>query len=110
MFSDEAAALLEEYHGLTAPVLGTDTFAACQIGDTENGVYTFYVFFNKPFASGDTVMLFDTITVDKAWDNAEMKELKELSITVQAYATQAYGFDDCFTAITTAFPTEFPFN
>ena len=40
----------------------------------------------------------------------QMAELKDLKIEIQAYATQEYGFKDCFTAMTTAFPDAFKLN
>lgn len=39
-----------------------------------------------------------------------MAELVDLTITVEAYATQQYGFLSCFEAITTAFPGAFNFS
>ena len=81
-----------------------------QVADGANGVYTFYVFFENALVTGEEKVLFDTISVPASWDNAEMAELVDLTITVEAYATQQYGFLSCFEAITTAFPGAFNFS
>ena len=102
-----------DYNNLSAnglPVYGDETYSVYQVGDIANGVYTFYVFFEKPQAQGDKVVLFENILIDAGWDNEQMAELKDLKIEIQAYATQEYGFKDCFTAMTTAFPDAFKFN
>lgn len=101
------------YNGLSAnglPVYGDDTYSVYQVGDMANGTYTFYIFFEKPQAAGDAVVLFENFFINAGWDNEEMAELKELSVQIQAFATQEYGFKDCFTAMTTAFPNEFNFG
>ena len=67
-----------------------------------------YFFIKEPLAPEGKVTLFDKIFIPKEWDNEEMKELEELSITVEAFGTQEYGFADCYTAMTTAFPGVFP--
>lgn len=101
-----------DYFTLTGsglPVYGDSTYTVYQIGDMANGVYTFYVFFEQPLAPGADVTLFEKMTIDPQWNNAEMDNLEELSITVEAYATQEYGFPNCFTAMTSAFSNEFNF-
>lgn len=101
------------YNGLSAnglPVYGDDTYSVYQIGDMANGTYTFYIFFEKPQAAGEKVVLFENLFINAAWDNEQMAELTDLDIEVQAFATQEYGFKDCFTAMTTAFPNEFHFG
>lgn len=102
-----------DYNGLTAnglPVYGDDTYSVYQVGDMANGTYTFYVFFENALVKDAEVVLFEELFINADWDNDQMKELKELKIDVQAYATQEYGFKDCFTAMTTAFPNEFDFS
>jgi hypothetical protein len=47
--------------------------------------------------------LFTGLKVFNDWDNEEMKNLKDLEIVVNAYATQVSGFADAKNAITTAF-------
>lgn len=68
-----------------------------------------YVFVNAAKKTGDTVTLFDTLTINSSFDNDEMAKLNNATVKVEAYAVQQHGFDDCFTAMTTAFKTEFPF-
>ena len=81
-----------------------------QVPDKANGTYVLYFFVKEPQKTGDKVVLFDTITIPKEWDNEEMAQLAELKIKVEAFATQTYGFEgDYFKAITASFPEDFPF-
>lgn len=81
-----------------------------------SSVWVMYIFVKDIQEAEDTIQLFTTLTVDADFDNAEMEKLNGASVKVEAYAVQAYGFAataatdaaDCFNAITTAFPTEFP--
>lgn len=98
----------KDYNGLT-PVFGDDTYSIYQAPRSSEGVYSFYVFIEKPLASNEEVTLFKQISIPETWDNKEMAELKGLSIRVEAYGTQAYGFESCFEAMTTAFQTQFDF-
>ena len=77
---------------------------------TESGIWTMYVFVKAPKAAGEKVVLFDTMTIPTTWDNAEMAKINGMNITVKAYGTQTNGFADCYTAMTTAFPTAFNFT
>ena len=74
-----------------------------------DNTWTLYIFMKAEQAANAKIVLFDTLTIPTAWDNAEMDVVDTLEINVQAFATQTYGFGDCFTAITTAFAAEFPF-
>ena len=90
------------------PVYGDETYSVYQKVVDED-TYKFYIFVEGVKSAGYTATLFDTITIDADWGNEEMAELANLSITVDAYAVQAHGFDDCYTAMTTAFDSVFKF-
>ena len=101
---------MKSYNGL-APVYGDSTYSVYQ--QIENGEYVFYIFVEDPIAEDEKVVLFEKLSIPKEWDNDEMKEFKNLSITIDAFAVQAYGFNNCFDAMTTAFGGqngEFNFN
>ncbi|MBQ3256984.1 MAG: hypothetical protein IJA67_06200 [Oscillospiraceae bacterium] len=100
---------MKAYNNL-APVYGDDTYSVYQVADRASGTYTFYVFFENALVTGEEKVLFDTIQIPASWDNEEMAHLVDLTITVEAYATQEYGFANCFEAITTAFPDAFKFS
>lgn len=76
-----------------------------------------YIFMKDIKHAKDTIVLFDTLTVDDNYGNTEMAKLNGASVEIQAFAVQSYGFDDatktdatnCFTAMTTAFGTDFNF-
>lgn len=84
-----------------------DNYAMIQSSSHAAGKYEFYFLMLKPFASGDEVEVFDTFYIDPMFGNVEMQEFKELKITVQAFAVQEYGFVDCLSAMSTAFPEHF---
>ena len=96
---------MKEYNGL-APVYGDDTYSVYQQVE-DDGIYVFYVFMEKPMSTGDTVTIFEKIRIPAEWDNKEMAEMKDLTIKVEAYGTQAFGFDSCFEAMNAAFPGAF---
>ena len=76
-------------------------------GHAELGVYEFYFIFNAPLAKDGKLVLFDTMAILDEFTTADMQELAELEITVQAFAVQTYGFDNAYDAMTRAFPTYF---
>lgn len=90
------------------PIYGDDTYHIYQTADKENGTYKFYIWVEDVQSTGDQVVLFDKISVPADWDNEQMAEMKELSIKVEAYATQTYGFHSCYEAVKAAFPDVFP--
>ena len=81
--------------------------AMVQVADAANGVYEFYFFFNAALMMGEEIQLFNTMTVDPEFTNTDMQEFAHLEITVQAFAVQTFGFDDCYTAMCAAFPEHF---
>ena len=104
----KTATQLTGWNGLSM-VYETETSVIYQEANRANGEYVFYVFVKDPMAAGESVVLFDHVNIDSAWDNEEMAELVDLKIEVQAYATQEYGFHSCFDAITAAFDDDFHF-
>lgn len=92
----------------TLPVYGDDTYSIYQVKE-EAGKHVFYVFIETIMAPYDSVTLFETITIPSAWTNEDVAKVKDLSITVDAFATQVQTFEDCFDAMTTAFADEFDF-
>lgn len=90
------------------PVYGDTTYSVYQEVVNED-TYKFYIFVEGVKSAGFKATLFDTITIDADWGNEEMAELAELTITVDAYAVQAHGFENCYEAMTTAFAAEFDF-
>ncbi len=86
-----------------------DIFAMVQKADVGMGEYSFYFFFLQPFEQGEKVVLFDTLGIPPQWNNAQMQELAQLKINVQAYGVQMLDLDSCFEAMTLAFAEEFPF-
>jgi len=99
--------------GAGANVHYTDTVFVKQI-PRGNGVWDIYVFVINPLGGSDDttgldkkITLFTNINVSGEWDQAEMANLKDLSIDVKSYATQTSGFATCLEAMKAAFPTDF---
>ena len=84
-----------------------DHYAMVQKADVANGVYEFYFYIHQSMAKGESVEIFDTMTIDPEFTNAQMQEMANLEITVQAFAVQTFGFEDCYTAMHSAFPEHF---
>ena len=85
----------------------TDDCVIYQDADTDT--WTLYIFMKAEQTKASApIVLFEKLTIPEGWDNAEMDVIDTLEINVQAFAAQTYGFTDCFTAMTTAFKTEFP--
>ncbi len=93
-------------------VMYQDFTADAETVNVDNdGTYTFYIYkvaYVDAMEAEKTITLFDELVVDADWDNAQMDELKKLSIDVQAYAVQEEHIADCYTAMTSAFEKAFP--
>ena len=89
-------------------VCHNDHYAMVQVPNAAAGEWTFYFFFLVQFAHGDEAVLFKHLRVPADWNNADMKELAELTIDVQAFGVQSLGFETCFEAMTTALADYFP--
>ncbi len=99
---------LTSWNGLSM-VYETVDCVIYQDADKDNNTWTLYIFMNAVQQKNAKIVLFDTLTIPTEWDNNEMALINGMNINVQAYAVQANGFADCFTAMTTAFKAEFPF-
>lgn len=84
-------------------VYGTDEYSIYQIPNSAKNEWTIYMFFEGAKTAGTEIELFDTIKVPANWGNAEMDAIEGMTIEVNAYAVQAEGFADCYTAMTKAF-------
>ncbi|MBQ3120462.1 MAG: hypothetical protein IJC12_06265 [Peptococcaceae bacterium] len=104
--ASEAVTQNFSYHGLSM-VYNNDKYAVYQVPDKDNNTYVLYFFIEDAKAQNEEVVLFEKLTIPSTWDNAEMAHLKDLKITVDAFATQKYGFASCFDAMKEAFPTQF---
>ena len=101
--------MVNGWNGLSM-VHKTNSAVVYQVANRETNTYTFYVFIlDKVSSTDEPIVLFEKLTIPTAWDNEEMRRFEDFSIDIQAFATQEYGFKDCFTAITTAFKDDFPF-
>lgn len=87
-----------------------DRYVMIQQSNEAEGVYEFYFLMLQPVQPGDSVLIFDQLIFPTEWNNAEMQELAELKIQVQAFGAQTFGLTSCLEAMTTAFPEHFNFQ
>ena len=107
-FVDDDADIVDTYGNL--PIYGDgEKYKLFQTAedtddDGKTDTYEFHLLFLKTLKYGEEVVLFEELEVPASWDNAQMVEMVDLVIDVQAYAVQAYGFeDDALAAINAAF-------
>ena len=81
-----------------------------QDADKANNTWTLYIFMEVAQVAKTETVLFTTLTALPAWDNAEMEKINGMEINVEAFATQAAGFADCYQAMTEAFGGQFNFS
>ncbi len=100
-------AVATDYHGFFA--YEGDSYVVYQDPHKEDNTYVLYFFIKDTKYPGEEVTLFERINFDYSWNHDQMEEFKDLAITIDAYATQAYGFedDDCLDAMLAAFPEAF---
>ena len=84
-----------------------DNYAMVQVADRANDRYEFYFFVKNKMSNDEEVVIFEEVFIDPVIDNDGMHELAELKITVQAFAVQRFGFEDCYTAMRTVFEEHF---
>ena len=106
---EEASTQVTGWNGL-AMVYETDTCVIYQEADKADNTWVLYIFIKKAMAATDNVTLFTTLNIPKEWNNTEMAKINGMNIKVEAYATQANGFVDCYTAMTNAFSDAFNFT
>ena len=91
------------------PVYGDENYSVYQVKEAVN-THVFYIFIEKPLAPEQSVMLFEELVINPEWNNDQMANISNMSITVDAYAVQVQTFDTCLKAMTTAFGNAFDFN
>ena len=82
-------------------------FAMIQASDTSSGTHEFYIYILEELAPNEAITVFDTMMINPAYGNEQMRELAQLNITVQAFAVQTFGFDSCYEAMNKAFSEHF---
>lgn len=68
----------------------------------EDSEWVMWTFVKAVQHANDTVTLFNTLTVDKDFNNTQMAKLNGASVVVEAYAVQQYGFSNCYAAMNAA--------
>lgn len=81
------------------------TGATVNVTTTADG-YDIFIIYTDARTNGQSVTLFEGLTIPSDWGNTKMANLNNLQIVVEAYAVQVDGFADATTALEAAF-TEF---
>ena len=101
------------YHGMSGNKLSNGTEDIAFVGYSEDEAantitYTYY-FYNEQTA-GESYTLFETVTIPSALTQEMLDangdgtaDIESFNVTVNAYAIQAEGFADAYTAYNTAF-------
>lgn len=87
-----------------------DRFAMVQVPNMAEGRYDFYFFFNTALASDEEITLFNSLMIPPYLNNDQLHEFVDLQMTVRAFAVQTGGLENCYDAMTMAFPSYFTFN
>lgn len=95
-----------EWNGIQK-VHHNDNYAMLQSSNRSAGRYEFYFIMQKPLESGETVEVFDTLTMNEFFGNNEMQEFRDFKVTIQAFAVQKFGFATGFEAMREAFSDRF---
>ena len=103
----QASTQVTGWNGLSMVYETADCVIYQDASAAASNTWTMYIFMKAPMVAESTATLFDTMTIPETWDNAEMAKINGMNISVKAYATQTNGFADCYTAMTTAFATDF---
>ena len=85
-----------------------DRYAMIQVPNAAQGRFEFFFLILAPMDSGQSVTLFDHILFPPEWNNAEMQQLADLTIHIEAFGVQATQTDNCLGAMSEAFPKHFP--
>ena len=104
----EESATMGEWNGIEG-VRYNENYAIIQKADHATGTYEFYVFILHTLQPNQSVTLFDMFQMPAHWTGADLKDMSQLTIHVQAYGVQLFDMESCFEAMTTAFASEFPF-
>ena len=95
-----------EWNGIQN-VTHNDHFAMMQVPDVRAGEYHLYFFILSPMKQNEEIELFDTLHFFDEWTGEDMKEFRDLRIDVVAFGVQTFGFNSCYDAMTSAFPSHF---
>ena len=87
-----------------------DNYAMIQIANPSESKFEFYFLILNPVEKNSEVVLFDHISFPDEWTGADMQNLADLKIQIEAFGVQTYQLDSCLVAMTEAFPDHFPFE
>lgn len=80
-----------------------EDYAFISYAETDDAIVYTYWFIDTVTAGQEMPALFTQVNIPEEFDNDEMAAIKDTTITINAYAVQAVGFDNAKTAYEAAF-------
>ena len=96
------------YYGIQGFFKCGDTYYSYQEADADKGEWVIYMYMMNTTLAEQEIVLFKNIHIPTTWNNEQIAIIDGMKVDITAYAVQADGFADCFTAMATAFPDAFP--
>ena len=93
----------EQVNDLFHTIPANENFAVQNVTDDNDLITKILVAYNNERNAGESVDFYDNITVPVDWSSDEAAIMNGLTITVDAYGTQTYGFNDAVSALKAAF-------
>ena len=93
----------EQVNDLFHTIAANDNFAVQNVTDGNDLITKILVAYKNVRNAGESVDFYNDITVPVDWNSTEAAIMNGLSITVDAYGTQTYGFNDAVSALKAAF-------
>lgn len=87
-------------------IKANEKFAVQNVTDGNGLITKILVAYKNVTNAGDSVDFYNDITVPVKWTSDEAAIMNGLKITVDAYGTQTYGFNDAVSALKAAFVNE----
>ena len=95
-----------QVNALFDTIPANDNFAVQNVTDDNALITKILVAYKNVTNAGDSVDFYNDITVPVGWSSTESAIMNGLTITVDAYGTQTYGFNDAVSALKAAFVNE----
>lgn len=98
-----------EWNGISN-VYYNDNYALVPSVKPDENKVEFFFFCLKPLQAGKSVVVFDHLMIPREFNNAQTQHFVDIKLEVNAFGVQTMQFDNCFSAMTQAFPEHIKIN